>query len=93
MRPWARSVKHGALRARDGAAELDRLTAGRDGAGVEALRLVRPRAAVPIHYDDYPVFKSPLDDFLTAVASASLATEVHVVPRGESHRFVRASRS
>ena len=61
--------------------------------GVEALRLVRPHTAVPIHHDDYPVFKSPLADFLTAAASAALPTEIHVVPRGETHRFVRAGRS
>lgn len=26
--------------------------------GVELIELIRPRAAVPIHYDHYPVFKS-----------------------------------
>src|SRR4051794_6280340 len=30
--------------------------------GVAALRLIRPRRAIPIHYDDYPVFRSPLSD-------------------------------
>ncbi len=55
--------------------------------GVKALRLVRPRAAVPIHYDDYPVFKSPLSDFRGAVASASLDTEIRWVERGDTLRF------
>jgi len=55
--------------------------------GVGALRLVRPRAAMPIHYDDYTVFKSPLDDFRRAATAADLATMIHYVARGETHRF------
>jgi L-ascorbate metabolism protein UlaG (beta-lactamase superfamily) len=59
-----------------------------DGAqGVQALRVVRPRAAVPIHYDDYPVFKSPLSDFRSAVAGASLGTEIRYVDRGDTLTF------
>ena len=57
--------------------------------GVRALRLVQPRAAVPVHTDDYTVFKSGLDDFRQAVDAASppLATEIHYVDRGETWRF------
>lgn len=59
-----------------------------DGAqGVQALQVVRPRAAVPIHYDDYTVFKSPLSDFRSAVAGASLDTEVRYVDRGDTLSF------
>jgi L-ascorbate metabolism protein UlaG (beta-lactamase superfamily) len=54
------------------------------GQGVRALQLVRPRAAVPIHYDDYTVFKSPLSEFRAAVATASLATEIRYVERGDT---------
>jgi L-ascorbate metabolism protein UlaG (beta-lactamase superfamily) len=57
--------------------------------GVRALQLTRPAAAVPIHNDDYGVFTSPLRDFLAAAERASLATEIHVVDRGETHRFTR----
>lgn len=32
--------------------------------GVQILRLIRPRTAIPIHYNDYIVFKSPLADFM-----------------------------
>jgi L-ascorbate metabolism protein UlaG (beta-lactamase superfamily) len=35
--------------------------------GVEFLQRVRPRLAVPVHYDDYGVFRSPLSDFLSAI--------------------------
>lgn len=31
--------------------------------GVDFLGRVQPRAAVPVHYDDYHVFRSPLSDF------------------------------
>jgi L-ascorbate metabolism protein UlaG (beta-lactamase superfamily) len=61
-----------------------------DGAqGVAALELVRPRKAVPIHYDDYPVFKSPLSDFRNEVARAGdrLQTKVTYVDRGETISF------
>jgi L-ascorbate metabolism protein UlaG (beta-lactamase superfamily) len=56
--------------------------------GVEALRLLRPREAVPVHYDDYGVFKSPLSDFTDALKTAEdLDTVVHVLDRGEHLRF------
>lgn len=32
--------------------------------GVALSRLVRPRSILPIHYDDYPVFRDPLRHFL-----------------------------
>jgi L-ascorbate metabolism protein UlaG (beta-lactamase superfamily) len=55
--------------------------------GVAAIRLVRPRVAIPIHYDDYPVFKSPLSEFRTAVAGADLDSEVRYLARGERYEF------
>ena len=55
--------------------------------GVEAVRIVNPGTAVPIHYDDYPVFKSPLDDFKRAVQEAGLESRVRYIERGESLAF------
>lgn len=55
--------------------------------GVGALQLLRPRRAVPIHFDDYTVFKSPLSDFEVAVRDAGLAGMVDYVARGETYRF------
>jgi L-ascorbate metabolism protein UlaG (beta-lactamase superfamily) len=55
--------------------------------GVKALQLVRPKHALPIHYDDYTVFKSPLEDFRRAAALAQLRTELHYVARGETLEF------
>jgi L-ascorbate metabolism protein UlaG (beta-lactamase superfamily) len=52
--------------------------------GVDFLRRVRPRQAVPIHYDDYGVFASPLADFEDAARRAGLAERVRVVERGST---------
>jgi L-ascorbate metabolism protein UlaG (beta-lactamase superfamily) len=38
--------------------------------GVEAIRIIHPKKAIPIHFNDYPVFKSPLEDFRKAVDEA-----------------------
>jgi L-ascorbate metabolism protein UlaG (beta-lactamase superfamily) len=51
--------------------------------GVQLLRLVHPDLAVPIHYDDYPVFRSPLSHFRHAVDRARLPTTVRYLSRGE----------
>lgn len=55
--------------------------------GVRALRMVAPQRAIPIHYDDYTVFRSSLEEFLTAASNASLDTAIHVLERGESFEF------
>lgn len=55
--------------------------------GVEAVRTVGPRAVVPVHYDDYDVFTSGLEEFLAATAAAGLRDRVHPVPRGASYRL------
>ncbi len=55
--------------------------------GVELVELIRPRAAVPIHYDDYPVFKSPLADFQRLAAGRPLPTELSYLARGETLRL------
>ncbi len=52
--------------------------------GVRFLQIVRPRTAVPIHFNDYTVFKSPLDDFRTAAARAGLESEIRYVTHGET---------
>jgi L-ascorbate metabolism protein UlaG (beta-lactamase superfamily) len=55
-----------------------------DGAqGVDCLRRAHPRTAVPIHYDDYDRFASPLSDFLGRKHEAP-ATEIRTVTRGET---------
>jgi L-ascorbate metabolism protein UlaG (beta-lactamase superfamily) len=53
--------------------------------GIEAMQLIRPRKAIPIHYNDYTVFKSPLEDFKRAVAEAGLSDRVIYLSHGESY--------
>jgi L-ascorbate metabolism protein UlaG (beta-lactamase superfamily) len=54
-----------------------------DGAMFEDfLRRVRPRRAVPVHYDDYGVMVSGLDDARAAARAAGFAERLEVVPRG-----------
>jgi L-ascorbate metabolism protein UlaG (beta-lactamase superfamily) len=55
--------------------------------GVEMLQIVKPKRAIPIHYDDYDVFKSPLSDFQRAVDAAGLADKVYYLGRGETYAF------
>jgi L-ascorbate metabolism protein UlaG (beta-lactamase superfamily) len=52
--------------------------------GVEAIRIVNPRTAIPIHYNDYGVFKSPLEEFKAAVREAGLENRVHYLGHGET---------
>jgi L-ascorbate metabolism protein UlaG (beta-lactamase superfamily) len=55
--------------------------------GVEAIRIVEPHTAIPIHYNDYTVFKSPLEDFKRAVAEAGLEERVHYLSHGDTYEF------
>ena len=55
--------------------------------GVEAIRIIEPRTAIPIHYNDYTVFKSPLEDFKRAVAEAGLEERVHYLSHGDTYEF------
>jgi L-ascorbate metabolism protein UlaG (beta-lactamase superfamily) len=55
--------------------------------GVELLRLLEPDVAVPVHYDDYTVFRSPLDDFRAAAEGAGLAVDIRYLARGERFTF------
>ncbi|MDX6324638.1 MAG: hypothetical protein QOK15_992 [Nocardioidaceae bacterium] len=52
--------------------------------GVDFLRRVRPRQAVPVHYDDYGVFRSPLSAFQVRARSAGLDKVVTPVGRGQT---------
>jgi L-ascorbate metabolism protein UlaG (beta-lactamase superfamily) len=58
--------------------------------GVRALELIRPREAIPIHYDDYTVMKSPLSDFQRAVEAQRPATKIRELARGEIYEFTLA---
>jgi L-ascorbate metabolism protein UlaG (beta-lactamase superfamily) len=55
--------------------------------GTDLLETVRPRQAVPVHFDDYTVMKSPLSAFTDEVARRGLSDLVRVVGRGETASF------
>jgi L-ascorbate metabolism protein UlaG (beta-lactamase superfamily) len=55
--------------------------------GVEAMRIVNPRTAIPIHYNDYEVFTSTLEDFKRAVSAAGMEGRVHYLGHGETYEF------
>ncbi len=58
---------------------------GRDG--VDMLGLIAPAHAIPIHYNDYDVFKSPLSEFALAVRAAGLASKITYLKHGETYNF------
>lgn len=51
--------------------------------GVELLQALEPRLAIPIHYNDYEAFKSPLKDFVAGVRAAGLKERVRYLLHGE----------
>lgn len=55
--------------------------------GVEMMRIVNPRRAIPVHYNDYDLFKSPLSEFQSEVAAAGLEDRVLYLAHGETHTF------
>ncbi|KAK5085245.1 hypothetical protein LTR05_004526 [Lithohypha guttulata] len=55
--------------------------------GIEMMRLIGADVTIPIHYDDYDVFLSPLSDFKKAVSEAGLDKKVVYLDRGEEYRF------
>jgi len=50
----------------------------------DLVQLVDPAVVVPVHVDDYPVFRSPLSAFTDAMAVRGLADRVRTVTRGQT---------
>lgn len=63
---------------------------GKDG--VRMMQIIRPKKTVPIHFNDYDVFKSPLEDFAREVKAAGLEREVVYLAHGETYAFRRVQR-
>ena len=55
-----------------------------DEQGVDFLRRIRPGRAVPVHHDDYGVFRSPLSAFEERCRQEGLGDLVRTVRRGET---------
>jgi L-ascorbate metabolism protein UlaG (beta-lactamase superfamily) len=59
--------------------------------GVQAIQIISPHLSIPIHYNDYTVFKSPLEDFMEAVKAAGLQEKVRYLQHGETYNFTLSS--
>ncbi len=55
--------------------------------GVEMVRIIDPTIAIPIHYNDYTVFKSPLEDFQAEIRAAGLEHLIRYLRHGETYTF------
>jgi L-ascorbate metabolism protein UlaG (beta-lactamase superfamily) len=59
--------------------------------GVQLMQMVAPQRAIPIHYNDYDVFTSPLADFQQEVRVAGLEERVHYLQHGDTYTLTVAS--
>jgi L-ascorbate metabolism protein UlaG (beta-lactamase superfamily) len=55
--------------------------------GLEMFNTVNPKKAIPIHYNDYDVFKSPIEDFKTKVKEAGIEDNIFYLNHGETYTF------
>jgi L-ascorbate metabolism protein UlaG (beta-lactamase superfamily) len=55
--------------------------------GVRAVEITKPRTAIPIHYNDFSVFLSGLDDFKQAAQASTSQTEFVYLTHGETYTF------
>ncbi|CAI7573074.1 unnamed protein product [Penicillium glandicola] len=55
--------------------------------GLQLIQLIQPDVTIPIHYDDYDVFASPLEDFRRIVEAAGLLDKVVFLNRRDQYCF------
>jgi L-ascorbate metabolism protein UlaG (beta-lactamase superfamily) len=55
--------------------------------GVRAVEITKPRTAIPIHYNDFSVFLSGLDDFKKAAQTSTASTKFVYLAHGETYTF------
>jgi L-ascorbate metabolism protein UlaG (beta-lactamase superfamily) len=60
--------------------------------GVQAINLLQPRLAIPIHYNDYGTQSSTLADFVFAVNEAGLSDRVRYLRHGDAWPLTPAPR-
>jgi L-ascorbate metabolism protein UlaG (beta-lactamase superfamily) len=54
---------------------------------VKAVEITKPRTAIPIHYNDFSVFLSGLDDFKEAAQASNTSTAFVYLAHGETYTF------
>lgn len=90
FRPWLREVvdRTGPLDAAvvhlGGTRALGLLVTMDAEQGADLVDLLSPALTVPVHHDDYTVFRSPLDDFVRTWERRGLPGRLRTVARGES---------
>jgi L-ascorbate metabolism protein UlaG (beta-lactamase superfamily) len=68
-----------------GGTKIFGITVTMDGRqGADLVQLLEPKVTVPVHFDDYRRFKSPLGDFVAEVKRRALPGELRPVQRGET---------
>ncbi len=88
-RPWLRQVveRLGPLDAAVlhlGGTRVAGLLVTMDGRqGADLVELLEPRVTVPVHFDDYPVFRSPRSDFEAEWRRRALPGALRTVERGQ----------
>ena len=55
-----------------------------DRQGTDLVERVRPGSVVPVHYDDYGVFASPLSNFVAEMGRRGHAALLKTVGRGQT---------
>ena len=55
--------------------------------GEEMIRIINPDHTMPVHFDDYDVFTSPLSDFQREVEASGLSDRVDYLNHGDSYSF------
>jgi L-ascorbate metabolism protein UlaG (beta-lactamase superfamily) len=55
--------------------------------GVRMMQIIVPNKAIPIHYNDYDVFKSPLSDFKEEIERAGLQDRIIYLEHGDTYEF------
>jgi len=58
-----------------------------DEQGIEAVKLINPETVIPIHYNDYDVFKSSLEDFKRAAEKAGISQKIVYLNHGDTYHF------
>jgi len=55
--------------------------------GIKLFTVINPDKAIPVHFDDYDAFLSPLDDFKKLIEKEGWSDRVIYLDRGEAYRF------
>ena len=55
--------------------------------GLDAIELINAKTSIPVHFNDYTVFKSPLEHFQELVSLSGLDDRVHYLSHGDTYTF------